>query len=132
MTELENEENVLSRLATAAEVEPCPKEHRSLLCRAEAPRRSSVDSFSAKEIEQSSSTVTTGRESRKVMKDGEKEVDVEARLEPSAKANDLIDAMRADFGALRSEVKCAYQMLELAMKEYCFVRYVAFDESKDL
>lgn len=58
--------------------------------------------------------------------------DVGAELESSAKAEDVTEAMPADSGALQSEVRSAYQSLNVSMKEYRFIRDATFNELEDL
>lgn len=122
----------LRRPGTAAEVEPCPKEHRSRVCRAEEPRPSPVDSFLAEKRNLWSSMMTDGRQSRRLKRSGENEAGVVAGLRPSAKAEDVIDTTPAYSGALRSEAGSAYQMLKVAVYDYCSVRDTDFNELQDL
>lgn len=86
--------------------------------RAEAPRPSSVDSFPEMKEKFSSSVIKTARQSRTVIRGGWNGTGVGSGLEPSAKAEDVMDATRADSGALRSKAGSAYHALEVAMIEF--------------
>lgn len=96
---LEYEGHALSRPATAVEGEACPKDHCSLVWRAEAPRRSSVDSIPVKKRNPLFSMKKTGGQSGKAMRNGKNEAGFLAELGPSPKAEDVIDATPADSGA---------------------------------
>lgn len=119
--DLDDEGIKFCRPATAAEMEACPKEHRSFLYRAETPRRSSLNSSLERVRKPSPSMMTIGRHSRKMMRSAANEADVSTELGPSGNAEDVIDAPPADSAAPRLEAGSTHQVLELAMKGYCFV-----------
>lgn len=93
--ELRNDENALSRPATAAEVEQGPKENRSLVYRARAPRHSSVKSSPAMERSPVSSMMTIEGYGRKKVRSEESEVGDGAGLGLLAKAEYVVDAKLA-------------------------------------
>lgn len=99
----DDEANALSRPAAMAAVKPCPEENRSLVCKAEALRPSSANCFPAKKTRRSSTLMTTGRQSKKAMREAENAAGLEAGRGPSLKMEDVIDVTLADSGALRWE-----------------------------
>lgn len=131
IVEFDNERSALSRPGAVAEVEPCGEKQYSLVYRAEALRHSSVDSFTAKKRKASSSVVTSGRQSRKAMRDGESEAGVAAWLGSLGKTGEVIGAKPAESGTLRLEAQFAFQVLKLSMEAYCFVRDARSSELGD-
>lgn len=132
LTELSDREEVLSRPATAAEVELCPEENQLLVYRAEAPRPSSVDSSLTKTKSPSSSMMTTRHQTGRVRRGGNTKAGVGAELGPSAKTDNVIDATPLDLEVLPLEAVSSFEVLKVAVKAYCFVRDAAFSELKNL
>lgn len=99
--------NASGLLGTEAQVETYPGGQRSLLDRAEEPRRSSVDIFFTKKRSLSLRGMTIGRQSTKMMKGEENEAGIKAKLEVFVENENLIDARPADSGTLRSETESA-------------------------
>lgn len=132
MIKLDEEENALSPPATAPEVEPCPKEHRPLVYRAEAPCFSFLGSSVAKKRKNFSSVMTNGPRGRKVMRGGKNKAGIGAGQGSLVKAADVIDAALTDSDAPRSEAESAVQVLNAAKREYLFARDETFSELDDL
>lgn len=76
--------------------------------------------------------MTIGPQSRKVMRVGENKAAVWAGLDPPAKAENVTDATPVSSVALQSRAVSIYQVLKVATKEYCFVRYEVPNELEDL
>lgn len=75
--------------------------------------------------------MTIGRQGRKGKIGGGNEAVVGFGPRPLAKGEDVTDAAPADFGALRSETRSAYQVLKVATEEYTLAWDVALIELED-
>lgn len=76
--------------------------------------------------------MTTGRQSGKIVRSREKEEGVEAALESFAKAGAANDATLAVSAAVRSEAESAYEVLTVAISEYCLLRDATSNKLEDL
>lgn len=115
--ELDDKRDALIRPVAAAEAEPCPRKHCWLVYRAQTPRLRSVDSFLLERGRPLTSIMTGSRSNRKMMRNRETKPDVGAGRRSLAKAEDAIDATKADLGVLKSEAELDYLVPKVATKE---------------
>lgn len=129
---LDSKASAMSRPVIAAEVEPCPEQHRSLMYGAEAPRPSSVHCFPGTKNRTSSSMMTTGGQSRKAMRSGVKEEGIGVRPGLSTRAMDVGKTTPALSNILWLRAGSALWVLKVAMEKYWFVYDAAFSVFEDL
>lgn len=118
VVELSNERSATSPPAKFAEVRLCPKDHLPLLYRAEAPPSAFVDKSSVTKGALSSSVMTLERRSTKVLRSGPDEKILKAGWEAFAKMTAFIAETLRVSDATQPEAQSAFQVLEVAMREY--------------
>lgn len=111
--------------ATTANVVLSPEDLQSFLYRAGSLLLGSGHSSSVKKRKPSSTTVTIRRQSKKVTRNSIDKV-IKAAAESVTKMETVIRLTSAASDAIQPEAESALEVLKVATKEYCFVRYTSF------
>lgn len=121
MIELGDEGNALRPPAEPADVWLSLERHQPLVCRAGALRLGSAHSSPVMKRKPSSSMMTIGRRSKKVSSTSFHEEELRAAAESAKEMEDVVDVTTAASGALKPEAESAFERLEIAVREYCYV-----------
>lgn len=127
MIELDEKENAIRPPAAPADVGRSLENHQPLVYRAQALQLGSAHSFSVQKRQSSSSVTTTESRSKNVTETSCVEEEVKVAAENVGKIENIIEVTPTAYGVLQPKAEFAFQVRQVATREYCSARDTIFE-----